>query len=157
MANKYLHFFLCILGAFLLLPSISVAQDRQGGRVFATVNDEIRYYLTEEDYTLRDYDVLSVDEKAFDRARFLSRNYESLFIEQSKEQIIQANGNKLSRLLWILLRISGPDYPPLLVLFSPNSFERTFKNAQEIQAALVERLTVNYRDPETVPPGKEEP
>ena len=148
MVNKSSHLFLCILVSFLPLTSISVAQDRESRRVFASVNEEIRYYLTEEDYTLRHYDVLSIDNKALDHARFLSRNYESLFIEQSKEHIIQAEGVKLRHLIWILSRVSGPDYRPLLDLFSPDSFERTFRNAQEIQLVLVQSLKT--RDPQGV-------
>ncbi len=135
--NKYFH--LCwILGAFLLLPSISLAQDRPGERVFANVSDEIKHYVVNDDYTLRHYDVLSIDQQAVERARFLSRNHEKLFIEASKEYLLNADARETSRLIWIYLLISTPDHRPLVALISPDSFETTFKNAQEIRAALAD-------------------
>ena len=145
MINKYFYFLFCFLGAFLLATSIAAAQDRQGLRTFASVDDEIRYYLLEENYSLAHHDVLSIDEKAFDRARFLARNYDKQFIQQAKEYLAQAHDRELFRLIWVLLRISGPDYRPLMVLLSADSFEATFKNAPEIRAALVRRLTGHLR------------
>jgi hypothetical protein len=148
-SNKSLRIF-WILPVLLVTSSFSPAQERQGQRVFASVDDEIRYYLTEEDYTLRHYDLLSFDQAAIDRARFLSRDFPKLFIEQSKEYFNQADDRKLYRLIWLYVQISTPDHRPLLILFSPDSFETTFKNANNIRAALVQRLKTSFNQPETI-------
>ena len=73
--SKYFHLY-WILGAILLIPSISLAQDRPEEKPFDDIAEEIRYYVAGEDYTLRHFDLLSIDEQAFARARFLSRNYQ---------------------------------------------------------------------------------
>lgn len=149
MTNKHLPFLFCILLTCLWPVSIPAAQDLKPDRIFSSVDDEIGYYLTEESYTLRDRDALSVDRKAIARARFLSRNYEALFIEKAKRHLGQASGYKLSHLIWILLPVSGSDFRPLLVLASLDSFEKTFQNAQEIRLELVQKLT-RHREPQSI-------
>jgi len=143
--SKYLR--LCwILGALFLLPSVSLAQDRPEQKAFDGVAEEIRYYIVSEDYSIRHYDLLSLDNQAFQRARFLSRNYEKQFIEISKEYLIKADASAIYRLIWIYLHISTPDHRPLPTLLSPDSFETTFKNANDIRATLVKLLKQNSRD-----------
>jgi hypothetical protein len=143
--SKYFH--LCwILGALLLLPSVSLAQDRPEQKVFDGVSEEIRYYIVSEDYTLRHYDLLSLDNQAIQRARFLSSNYEKQFIEISKEYLSKADARAMYRLIWIYLHISTPDHRPLPILLSPDSFETTFKNANDIRDTLVNLLKQNSRD-----------
>ena len=106
------YFRLCwIVGAVLLLPSISLAQD-PGDKDLAGVSAEISYYIAVEDYAIRHADVFMIDEQAVARARFLSRNYEKLFLEASKEYLIKADARKVYRLLLIYLRISTPDHRP---------------------------------------------
>lgn len=136
------HFHLCwILGSLLLFSSISLAQDQPDEKVVA---DEIRYYIVNEDYTSRREDLIWTDKQAVERARFLSRKYERQFVEASKEYLSKADSRQVSRLIWIYLQISAPDHRPLLSLFSPDSFETTFKNANEIIATLVRLLGKNY-------------
>lgn len=132
----------------LLLHTVSHAQATKPN--FVNAHDEIRYYLTEEGYTDINGCVVTRDNAAIARIKYLAREYESLFIAETKAQLGGANKDKTDHVIWILLQVSDVDYRPLKKIFLPNSFEKEFANAQAIQSALAQSLSIQWQEPQSV-------